>query len=129
MKQVYQDRKIMYLLSENGVFYLFASFWMTMLKPFFGKRGKPLETVYLKRKHFRKWFWSYIQIKNECFECLQMEFFTFLQIFEWQSWNCFLGKASQRNKNYLNPKLVITSILENCFHTIFRSKTNNVLRV
>ena len=40
----------------------------------------------------RKWFWSNLEFKNECCERLKRAFFSFLQIFEWRSWNRFLGK-------------------------------------
>ena len=40
----------------------------------------------------RKWFWSYLELKNECYESLKTTFFSFLQVFEWRNWNHFLGK-------------------------------------
>ena len=44
------------------------------------------------RNLFRKWFWSNLQIKNEYSEHLNREIFNLLQIFDWRSWNYFLGK-------------------------------------
>ena len=44
------------------------------------------------RKLLRKWFWSYLELKTECSERLKRAFFSFLQIFEWRSWNRSLGK-------------------------------------
>ena len=45
-----------------------------------------------QRKLLRKWFLSYLELKNECFERLKRTFSIFLQIFEWRSWNHFFGK-------------------------------------
>ena len=47
------------------------------------------------RKHLRKWFWRYLELKNECSDRLKRAFFHFLQIFEWRSWNLFLRKWSK----------------------------------
>ena len=44
------------------------------------------------RKLLRKWFWSYLDLKNECSEHLKWSFFSFLQIFEWWGQNHFPGK-------------------------------------
>ena len=100
---------------------------MTMSKSFFGKWGKPLETVYIQnghRKHFRKCFWSYLQ-KLPMTENRVCHFFADFWLTKVK---LLSGKVSQSNKNYLNPKLVKTSIFENGFHEIFMSETN-VLRV
>ena len=43
-------------------------------------------------KLLRKWFWNYLELKNECSQHLKRTFFRFLQTFEWRSWNCFLAK-------------------------------------
>ena len=56
------------------------------------KRSKLFKSKFGYRKLLRKWFWSYIELKNECSERLKRAFFSFLQIFEWRSWNHFLGK-------------------------------------
>ena len=50
------------------------------------------------RKLLRKWFWSYLELKNECSERLKRAFFGFLQIFEWLSWNHFLRKWDKTSK-------------------------------
>ena len=62
---------------------------------FCGKWGKLISTFstqVVHKKYFRKRFWSYLDVKTECCEPLKMSFFSFLQSFEWQSWNRFLGK-------------------------------------
>ena len=40
----------------------------------------------------KKWFSSNLDYKNECSGHLKRTFFSFLQVFEWRSWNSFLGK-------------------------------------
>ena len=62
------------------------------------KRSKLFKSKFGYRKLLRKWFWSYIELKNECSERLKRAFFSFLQIFEWRSWNHFLGKWGQAFK-------------------------------
>ena len=59
------------------------------------KRSELFKSKFGHRKLLRKWFWSYLELKNECCERLKRAFFSFLQIFEWRSWNQFLGKWSK----------------------------------
>ena len=56
------------------------------------KRSKLFKSKFGHRKLLRKSFWSYLELKNECCERLKRAFFSFLQVFEWRSWNHFLGK-------------------------------------
>ena len=132
---------------EKGIFQLFASYWVTKLKPFSGKvrqsvqnyfnqnlviasflengfeatlssktnflsiwkehfsvlckflsgevetifweseakRLKLFQSKFGHRKLLKKWFWSYLELKNECSEHWKRAFSNFLQIFEWQS--------------------------------------------
>ena len=76
-----------------SVFYKFLSnevetiFWESE-----AKHSKLFESKFDHRKLLIKWFWSYLELKNECSERLKREIFSFLQIFKWQSWNHFLGK-------------------------------------
>ena len=53
------------------------------------KGSKLFKSKFGHRKLLRKWFWSYFELKNECCDCLKRAFFSFLQIFEWRSWNHF----------------------------------------
>ena len=56
------------------------------------KRSKLFKSKFDQRKLLRKWFWSYLELKNECSERLKRAFFSFLEIFDWRSRNHFLGK-------------------------------------
>ena len=56
------------------------------------ERSKLFQSKFGHRKLLGKWFWSYLELKNECSEHLKRAFFSFMQIFEWRSWNHFLGK-------------------------------------
>ena len=44
------------------------------------------------RKLLRKWFWSYLEPKNECCERLKRTVLSFLKKFEWRCWNHFLER-------------------------------------
>ena len=74
----------------------FSVFWKFLIESFFwesrGKRSKLFKSKFGHRKLLRKWFSSYLQLKNECSECWKRAFFSFLQVFAWRSWNHFLGK-------------------------------------
>ena len=59
------------------------------------KRSRLFKSKFRYRKLVRKWFWSYLERKNECFERLKRAFFSFLQIFHWRSWNHFLEKLGK----------------------------------
>ena len=56
------------------------------------KRPKLFKSKIGRRKFLRKWFWSYLELKNECSDRLKKAFFNVLEIFEWRSWNHFQGK-------------------------------------
>ena len=62
------------------------------------KHSKLFKSKFGHRKLLRKWFWSYLELKNECSERLKRAFLSFLQIFEWRSWNHFLGKRGNAAK-------------------------------
>ena len=46
----------------------------------------------------RKCFWSNLELKSKCSKRLKKAFFSFLHIFEWQSWNHFLAKRGKAFK-------------------------------
>ena len=86
---------------------LFAVFWKFLsdeVKTIFweseGKRSKLFKSKFGHKKLLRKWFRSYLELKNKCYERLKRAFFSFLQIFGWQSWNLFLGKRENVAKNF-----------------------------
>ena len=51
-------------------------------------------------KLFRKWFWGYPELKNECPERLERAFFSFLHFFDWRSWNLFLENWDNAVKTF-----------------------------
>ena len=66
-----------------------------------GKRWKIFQSKSGHRKLPRKWFWSYLELKSECFDesmPLKRAFLRFLQIFEWKIWNHFLGQLGSASK-------------------------------
>ena len=62
------------------------------------KRSELFKSKFGHRKLLRKWFWSYLELKNECCERLKRAFFSFLQIFEWWNWNHFMVKWNKAFK-------------------------------
>ena len=56
------------------------------------KWSKLFKSKFACRKLLRKYFWSYLELKNECSEPLKKTFFNILKMFEWRSWNHFQGK-------------------------------------
>ena len=65
-------------------FSLFSKFLNDEVETIFleikAKRWKLFISRVCCRKHFRKCFWSYLELKNECFETFEMKFFSFLHI-------------------------------------------------
>ena len=61
------------------------------------KHSKLFKWKFGHRKLLRKYFWSYLELKNECCDRLKRALFSFLQILEWQSWKDFLGKWGKRS--------------------------------
>ena len=67
-------------------------FW----KCFWGKQGKVQNCVNPKLDIENIFcFWNYLKVKSRCSEPLKVAIFSFLQIFEWWSWNCLLWKQNK----------------------------------
>ena len=80
----------------------FSIFWKclsdeveTIFRESEAKRSKLFKSKFGRRKFVRKWFWSYLELESECSERLKKPYFSFLQMFEWRSWNRFLGKGGK----------------------------------
>ena len=84
-----------------------------------------------QRKYFRNWFWSYLEVKNECSERLKMDIYIYIYIFFAHflvnKLKMFLRKAGQSTQNCVNLKSDIVYILENGFETTLRSKAGSVV--
>ena len=89
-----------------------------------GKRWKLFNSKFGHRKILKKWFWSYLELKNESFECLKRALFRFLQIFEKTKLKAFSGKVRQSLENCLSQNLVLGSLLGNGFEATLSAKTN-----
>ena len=65
---------------ENRIFFSFLQiFDWRSCNHFQGHWGKLLKPRFSLRKPFRKWFWGYLGLKNECFERLKRAFFSFFK--------------------------------------------------
>ena len=80
----------------KGHFSVFCKFLSYEVETIFreseAKRLRLFKSKFGHKKLIRKWFRSYLELKNECCERLKRAFFSFLQVFEWRSWNHFQGK-------------------------------------
>ena len=97
-------QKRMFWAFEKNILQIFAKFLSDEVETIFSKskakRSKLFEVKFGNRKLLRKWFWSYLELKNECSERLKRAFFSFLQIFDWRSWNRFLEKRGDAVKTF-----------------------------
>ena len=105
---------------NRSFFRFFASFWVTKLKPYSGKGGKVLQTIYVT-------IWL-SEAEKRMFWALENTIFLFFANFWVTKTKPSLGKVKQSVQTFLNQNLVIESFLENCFEVILSSKAE-VLRV
>ena len=86
----------------KGYFSVFCKFLSDEVETvFWESETEPWRSFKFKvghRKLFRKWFWIYLELKNECSERWKRAFFSFLLIFDWLSWNHFLGEWGKTSK-------------------------------
>ena len=76
-------------------FSVFSNFWVTNLKPFSGKVRQNIKNCLNQNLiigDFLDFFWSFLALKNKYCRRLKITWFSFLQIFDWRSWNHCLGK-------------------------------------
>ena len=79
------------------------------------KRSKLFISKFGHRKVLRKWFWSYLDLKNESSERLERALFSFFANFWVTKLKPFSGKVKQSVQNYLYQHLVIGSFWETGF--------------
>ena len=76
-------------------FFSFCAFLSDEFQTIFWEREterlRQIKSKFGHRKLLKKWFCSYLDLKNEVSWCLKRPFSSFLQRFEWRSWNYFLG--------------------------------------
>ena len=89
---------------EKTIFQCFCKYLSDQVEAIFceseTKYSKLFKSKFCHRKLLRKWSWSYLELKNECSERLKRAFFSFLQIFDWRSWNRFLEKRGDAVKTF-----------------------------
>ena len=111
-------------------FSVFCKFFIEEVETIFWesetKHAKPFKSKFGHRKVLTKWFWSYLELRNECCDRLKRAFFSFFA-------NCwvtkvkqFSGKVRQNVQDCLNQKLGIGSFLENGFERILGAKSSFV---
>ena len=114
-------------------FLLFCKFLSDEVETIFwesdAKRSKRFKSKFGSMKLLTKWFWSNLQLKNECSEYLKRTFFLFFFFFCFANiWvtklKPFSGEVRQSIQDYLNQNLVIGSFLENGFEATCSLKMN-----
>ena len=111
-------------------FLVFCNFFIEEVETIFweseAKHAKPFKTKFGHRKVLTKWFWSYLELRNECCDRLKRAFFSFFANCWVTKLKPFSGKVRQNVQDCLNPNLGIGSLLENGFERILASKTSFV---
>ena len=110
LKLPWAEKRILWAF-QKSIFQAFPNFWVRKLKHISGDRNR-----------LRKWFWSYLQLKNECSERLKRSFFSFLQIFEWRSGNHFLTVSHRKLfRKWFCSYLELKNECSECFKKAFLS--------
>ena len=123
--------KRMFWAFEKSIFYFIFLFLVLSeeVKTLFWKSEKessrPFKFKIARRMVFRKWFWSDLEIKNECSEHLESKFPVFGKFWVTKLKPIF-GMLRQNMKHCLNQNLVIGTFLENCFEASLSSRINIV---
>ena len=112
---------------ENTIFQFFVSFWVTKVKPFFGKVKGSVQN-YLNQNlvlgnFFENGFEVTLRSKTNLLSVYKEHFSLFCYIWVTKL-ELFFGKVRQSVQNYLNQNLVVGSFVQNGFEATFSSKTN-----
>ena len=88
------------------------------------KHQKLFKLQFGHRNLLRKWFWSFLELKNQICGRLKIAFFSFFASFWLTKLKPFSGKLRQNVQNYLNQNLVIGDFPENVIEATLSSKMN-----
>ena len=81
---------------EREIFRVFFQFLSDQIEMIYwkskAKHQQFFESKFGHRNLLIKWFWSFPELKNQYCGRLKTAFFQFLQVFDWRSWNHFMGK-------------------------------------
>ena len=105
-------------------FSIFCKFLIQEVEPVFweseAKHKKLFKSKLGHKKLLRKWFWSYLQLKNERSRRLERTFFRFFANAWVMRLKTFSAKERKRFQDNLNSKLVTVSFLEKGFQVSLR---------
>ena len=109
----------------KGHFSVFCKFLSDKVETIFWegetKRWRLFKSKFGHREVLRKWFWSYLEPKNEYSERFIRAFFSFVQIFEWRSWNRFWEIEAKRSTLF-KSKFGYMELLRNWFWSYLELK-------
>ena len=120
--------------NQERMFWTFGkqiySFWQVLsdeVETFFWGVEAKHETLFKSkfghRNLLRKLFWSFLELKNQDCGRLKIAFFSFLQVFDWRSWNHFLRKLGKMFK-FLKSNFGHRKLLRKWFWTTLSTKSN-----
>ena len=103
----------------KGIFFFFFTFFSEQVENVFGgskgKHKKLCKSEVGHRKHFRKWFWNYLEVKSRCTtEPLKKTIFIFCTFVSHEVETAYCESKAKCSKVY-ESKLVMVSISENGF--------------
>ena len=109
----------------KGKFSDFLKFFSVKVETIFweieAKHQKLFKSKFGHRKLFRKWFWSYIELKNQYCGRLKIGFFFVFCKFLIDEVEMIFWETQAKFSNFLNQNLVIESFLENGFEATLSS--------
>ena len=124
------SQKRMFWAFEKGILHFFANFSETKLKPFSRKARQSIQNYsnqYLVIGSFlENVFEAILSSKTNILSVWKDHFFFFfLQIFEWRSWNRFLGKRGNAAKTF-SLKSTLLRTFEKVLFSIYLITLDNL---
>ena len=131
-KWFWRDPEIKNECSEHLEIELFSFLWVTKFKPFSGKVRQSFQNCLnqslIMGSFFRKWFWGYLELKNECSERLKRVFFSFLQILSDNVETVFWEWESEPSKTF-KFKIGKRQLFRKCFGSALEIKNEGFERL
>ena len=108
---------------EKGIFQIFASFWVTKLKPFSGKVRQSVQNYSKQNLVIGS------SLENGFEATLSSKTNVVFENFRLTKLKPFSGKASQCCKNFFDKVYFVESILESAFQSLFDHSRQSLLEV
>lgn len=116
---------------KNGIFKLFTNFWIQSSNPFLGDQEETFKRFEFKvclSKHFRKLFWSKVEVKNECSERWKKHFSLLCNILSDKLENFFWGGKWGKAFKTFGLKLGLNKLSQKKLKITFKNNIFTVLQ-